>query len=200
MKRILLLLTALALLLGGVGQARAEFIITFSESKGNVVATGSGTINLAGLSNGLASLFSTGVQAVNGDLILGSGGAVNVTEYVLSSAIGQFGSGGNFDASSGTGVGAGISAGANLLVPSGYTSNSLFMDSATWNNKTISQLGLKPGTYEGTWGSTSAGTFDDIKVVIPASAAPEPASLALLAIGAVGLLGYGWQQRKRAAA
>jgi hypothetical protein len=33
-----------------------------------------------------------------------------------------------------------------------------------------------------------------------ATAAPEPASLTLLGIGALGLLGYGWRKRKPAQA
>jgi MYXO-CTERM domain-containing protein len=38
------------------------------------------------------------------------------------------------------------------------------------------------------------GAFD------PPSPAPEPASLTLAGIGAAALLGYGWRQRRRAAA
>jgi hypothetical protein len=33
-----------------------------------------------------------------------------------------------------------------------------------------------------------------------ATAAPEPASLTLLGLGALGLLGYGWRKRRQAAA
>jgi hypothetical protein len=32
-----------------------------------------------------------------------------------------------------------------------------------------------------------------------ATAAPEPASLTLLGLGALGLLGYGWRRRQQAA-
>jgi hypothetical protein len=48
-------------------------------------------------------------------------------------------------------------------------------------------------------GSVRSGLLiDDIRVV-PASV-PEPSSLALAGLGALGLLGYGWRRRKRRAA
>jgi hypothetical protein len=40
--------------------------------------------------------------------------------------------------------------------------------------------------------------FDVGAPSLPAAAAPEPASLALLAIGTVSIIGYGWRRRKRA--
>jgi hypothetical protein len=73
------------------------------------------------------------------------------------------------------------------------------VSTATWDNTTISGLGLTPGTYEWTWGSVANGNADDLKVVIPASI-PEPASLTLLGLGAVGMMGYAWRRRRRAAA
>jgi hypothetical protein len=50
MKRVL----ACAILLGALlsGPAKASFIVYLEQSGGNVVATGSGTLNLAALSNG----------------------------------------------------------------------------------------------------------------------------------------------------
>jgi hypothetical protein len=44
-------------------------------------------------------------------------------------------------------------------------------------------------------------SIGDVQVPSPAaSAAPEPASVMLLGIGALGLLGYGWRRRKQATA
>jgi hypothetical protein len=46
MKRVTLMLAVLTLLLGGVGQVRAEFIITFSQDGANVDANGKGSLNV----------------------------------------------------------------------------------------------------------------------------------------------------------
>ena len=49
-------------------------------------------------------------------------------------------------------------------------------------------------------GSVNASfTFETPATISAATAAPEPASLTLLGLGALGLLGYGWRKRKQAA-
>ena len=42
----------------------------------------------------------------------------------------------------------------------------------------------------------NAGTLGGISAYSQVTAAPEPASLTLLGLGAAGLLGYGWRRRR----
>jgi hypothetical protein len=186
MKRFASMLLATALLIC-VGQASAELIITFAQSGANVVANGTGSLNFGGLSFQGFDINSSYVNASAGALLLGSSGTY--ADYFGNiSGPTTFGSGGNVFATSSTttapnNTGAGVSgATGQVLVPGGYGAGNPFTVSATWNNTTISGLGLTPGTYVWTWAS------DDLKVVIPGSV-PEPSSLILLGSGALGLLG-----------
>jgi hypothetical protein len=200
-RRFTWVLAALALLVGGVRPAKATFVITFSQSGSDVVASGVGSLNFLDLS---FSDFETGpnfVDASAGAVLLGPVPS-NTSDIFVGDISGPttFGPGGNFPATSGDstapgGTGAGINVAAQeLYVPGGYAPNAPFTVSATWADTTIGGLGLTPGTYTWTWGTTNP---DSLTVIIPGTV-PEPASLTLAALGVAAMLGYG-RKRKRAA-
>jgi hypothetical protein len=202
MKRSIAMLAALALLLGfglPAPPAQADYNVTLLEQNGNVVATGSGTIDLTDL-----TLFSSGVLGnkagvypILGIVAIGPSSATGADEYQGFTGPSSLGGGGQTFASSGSGDFIDIGAGF-LDVPVGYVSGHSLSDTSTYDNKTFAKLGVTPGTYVWTWGTgTHADSFT--LQVGPATATPEPASLTLLGIGAVGLLGYGWRRRRRAA-
>jgi hypothetical protein len=71
-----------------------------------------------------------------------------------------------------------------ICVPSGYLSGTALAGTTTWDNTTITGLGLTPGTYTWTWGTGPAAD----SFVVNVAAVPEPASLSLAAIAAATLL------------
>lgn len=202
-KPLNLVVLALALLLAGTGRARAELIITFSQSGSNVVASGTGSLNFLDLSFQGFDFNPPSVNAATGTAVIGAPG--NYADYYGTiSGPSSFGPGGSFNASSGTSTapgntGAGvIGATGQLLVPGGYFAGTPFTVSSTWDNTTISGLGLTPGTYTWTWGSGS--NADSLEVIVPGASVPEPASLTLLALGAAGMIGYASRRRRPQAA
>jgi hypothetical protein len=199
MKRASLMLAAVAFLLGGAGRAKADLIITFAQSGANVVATGTGSLNFLDLTFESFDLNSSSVNASAGAVLLGSSDTF-ADYYGNISGPTSFGSGLNFVASSSTttaplDTGAGVDGAADeLLVPGDYFAGDAFTVSATWDNTTISGLGLTPGDYTWTWGS--GPNADSLEVIVPGGAVPEPSSVILLL---TTLLAAAFVTRKRIA-
>jgi hypothetical protein len=164
----------------------ADLVISVTQVGNDVVATGSGTINLTSLSlfgtqNGGASLFPDDAFLQIGPAL---GGPVGQDLYSGVSGPTSFGSALFTGALSGTGNQIGVNGQfGRLIVPLGYVSGSSLSGSSTFANSTIGSLGLTPGSYTYTWGT--GGSADSLTVNV--SAVPEPSSLALLGTFVAGL-------------
>jgi hypothetical protein len=191
---------ALALAAGFAAPAQAGYVVTLAQQGHNVVATGSGPIDLTGLTNvgsiGIFAFilpsFTVGAHPPNGEILTGpsSPATVNVFLGPTLTAPGPLGTGIHDTlASSGSGdlVGTFVSnsnGAPAIFVPAGYVSDSPLSDTSTYDNQTFASVGVTPGTYKWTWGS---GANQNFTLIIPTSAVPEPSSLLLLAGGLAGL-------------
>lgn len=167
--------------------AHASVLLTLLESGSNVAGTGSGTINTTALT---LSNTGTGTAGVAGNLGFTRVGPNTSTSLDIYSGITgptSFGSSGLISASSGSGNLIGVRGGNNtIFVSTGYVSSAALSGSATWASASFASLGLTPGTYTWNWGA--GPTADSLTLQIGPSgggAAPEPGTLALLALGGV---------------
>ena len=170
-------------------QPAQAYTVTLQQMGSNVVATGSGAINLTGLTPDRAG-FS--FPALNASLAeIRTGEANQVTFYIGFTGPTSFGSGGDFspNASSGDHVGIVNTFFPGLLVPQGYVSNTALSDSMTFDNATIHSLGLTPGTYVWTWGTgTGLSNQNFTLVIVGSNAVPDGGStVSLLGFGLLGL-------------
>ena len=185
--KISVMLVALFLTLSSASLSTASIIVTAVQQGNDVVFTGSGSINLYGLTlqytDNIAFPPTAFLDAGNPGLILGSG--VGDHYNSISNAPYNFGpgTGGSESASAYSGNMFGFNYG-QVVVPSGYTSGSPLSGTATFSNKTFADIGITPGAY--TWTVPSG---DSITLNITSSAVPEPSTYALLCIS-LGVVGY----------
>lgn len=190
----LYLLATFSLLSLLAAPARAAVVITLQEQGSDVVATASGTLNVADLSLTDFGNFSTGfINPDGGNIVLGSVGGVFSPYHGYTSITGpsSYGGGSLFKTpTSFSGDYVGVALGSQLRVPENYTSGTTISSTATWANTDFATLGVTPGDYVWSWGSgANADTL-----TLNASAVPEPSTWAL-AIG--GLVCGGWSLARR---
>jgi hypothetical protein len=171
-----------------VASARAGYTVTLVQQGPNVVATGSGAIDLTNLL--FAYTGNSGVSQIIpllGLIVTGPAAPNSFDDYVgVENGPGNFGSGGANFGDSGSGDIVGTRHG-EIVVPHGYISGAPLSDGSTYDNQTFSSLGVTPGTYEWSWGNGSDQNFTLIAV-------PEPRVGLLLGAALLLLLGVRLRQ------
>ena len=166
------------------------YILDINEVGSDVVATGSGSIDLTGLTffntytvsgAGKAGIFPRGST-----IVLGERGTES--RYQGGTSVSAFGTGGSLPTELSTGSPVGLLGSAgNIVVPADYVSaTQLGISTATFAGQTLSSLGLTRGIYTSTWGEgATADSFTVYIGVAPPADVPAPAALGLLGLGAL---------------
>src|SRR5262249_23636447 len=177
---------ASAFLLFVSSEAQASYIVTMQQVGPDVLATGSGPIDLTGLTFVRATRDFSYIAPGSGNIVTGTFAAF-IDDYTGFSGPTNFGSGPLSFGLNGGGDLVGIVAfNGDLLVPTGYISGTpLGPSTATWNNATFASLGVIPGTYVWTWGSGEHADSFTLQIGVPDSGS----TFGLLFLGLLGLVG-----------
>jgi hypothetical protein len=184
-----------AMLIGlTVTPTQAGYVVDLTQQGSNIVASGSGAIDLSGLTffsslGGPSSLINPGEG-----IILTGPAPILGDQYTGITGPTSFGGGSIAFAGSGSGDEVGIFF-EKLVVPVGYSGTAL-SDTATYGSQTFSSLGVTPGTYKWTWGT---GANQNFTLVIGAAAVPEPSTWAMMLLGFAGLSYAGWRTQRKSA-
>ena len=190
-----------AAMLVGLSVAQAGYVVDLTQQGSDVVASGSGEIDLTGLIDQGSAEDRGALVPKTATIITGP---YSPDEYYTGlTGPTNFGSGYGGVASSNAGDIVGIGFGYLgtvyydlLSVPKGYVSGNSLSDTATYGGQTFSSLGVTPGTYEWTWGS---GANQNFTLVIGATV-PESSTWAMMLIGVAGLAFAGYRRTRRGAA
>lgn len=179
-------------------KAKAAYIVTLQQVGSNVVATGSGSLNVSGLGSPSSGTAPGGIDPGAGSILLAGTSSTPYDIYYPTnmSGVAFLGTSNNTATSSASGSIVGIAGEAlHIMVPSSYASGTaLGTSTATWDNTSLAALGVTVGSYIWNWGSGASA--DSFTLNISDAPVPEPASWALLGVGLAGVL---IQRRKRVA-
>ena len=194
------LLAATMLVITGVlvTDAEAAYTVSIRQHNANVVATGTGTLNLGALTYVGALPAGAGIMASPAAIVVGPASAPAIPTYAAEGGItGPLAIGPGHTAvmaTSGTGDKVGFSPSAAYIgVPYGYQPGDTLTGTATWTNTTISDLGLAPGTYTWTWGSGS--TADRFTILVGDSSVPTLSQWGLLLATLLVVCSTAWTLR-----
>ncbi len=184
---------AIAILCGvSAPSALAGYIVTLQQTPTGVVATGTGPIDLTGLTpvcSGCGVQGSSAIVPADADIGTGSG---SVDFYSGFTGPTSFGSGGVTHATSFSGDAVAMFEDQDSLsLPAGYVSGSPLSDSATYNSQTFSSLGVTPGIYVWTWGTGTNQSFTLHATVPDSGSTFGLLSLALIALFGINRLRAG---------
>jgi hypothetical protein len=184
-----------ALLLGAAAPAHAAYTVIFEQEGSDVVATGSGAIDTAGLVFVSDASALVGINPSQGYEVSGFYLPIGETFQGITGPA-SYGDGGFQapDVNLGELVGI-IPLDSVLVVHDGYVSGSPLTDTATYDNATFASLGLTPGKYVYTWGSGADADSFTIQIGVP-----EPSTWAMMLVGFGGLGFAGWRAQRRPAA
>ena len=133
-------------------QPAQAYTVTLEQIGSNVVANGSGAINLTGLTFVISGADNPGIVPFSGVISTGPFASM-IDGYRGFTGPMDFGSGAGALPNTASGDFVGISGvGLGLFVPLNYISGAALSDSMTFNNATFASLGVTPGTYVWTWG------------------------------------------------
>jgi hypothetical protein len=184
-----------AMLIGlSAPQAQAGYLVDLTQQGGDVVATGSGSIDLTGLTLSGESIALFALFPAEGHIITGPTTFAARDNYTGFTGPTSFGSGGPTFANNGTGDSVGILVDRGTLgVPHGYVSDTPLSSTSTYDGATFASLGATPGRYEWTWGS---GANQNFTLVV--GTVPESSTWAMMLLGFAGLCFAGYRARAAA--
>lgn len=184
----------IVLIASSISGSKGALTIFATETGGDVVFSGSGSLNLSDLHHHVGGGALPGINPTTESVpVLVLGPPDNqVDEYGWAdvSVPAPFGTGGHVPATSGTGDVFGTTVNieapgeAVIWVPSGYVSGSWLSGSIAFSSETFATLGLIPGIYTWSWGSGE--NADSMTLIIP-----EPSA------GLLSLLGLGLLMKRR---
>lgn len=195
--------SAAAVLLAPVPASASPYIVRLVQDGSSVVASGSGSVDLTGLTFDQEYLFgAASLWPSLGYLLAGTGGDLDGYTGFVGPA--SFGSGSFPVEAARTGDRVGIIGSSSsfghpvLWVPTGYLSASALSNTSTFASASFTSLGVTPGSYVWTWGTGAEQSFTLNIVEVPKIDAPEPAALGMFGLGAL-LIGAFVGLRRRAA-